>query len=329
MGETTQKVRSQDLTPTFPQRFPSPLLSDRKPANRTACVFLLLPVFQNTDTGFCGKLELTHQEEPFPACCLFVLLGETMKKLALPFFLAGVFNLAASALFLLLCPTGAVGQPPSRVEERQAERGRMVEQQIASRGVTSEAVLKALRAVPRHLFVPEDQRRYAYLDCPLPIGYGQTISQPFIVAYMTEVLDLEPGDKALEIGTGSGYQAAVLARMGAKVFTVEIIEALGEQAMERLRETGCNSVNVRIGDGYYGWEEHAPFDAIIVTAAAGHVPPPLLKQLKPGGTMVIPIGSPYQIQTLMKVIKSESGELSTRSLMPVSFVPMTGRVLEK
>ena len=288
-----------------------------------------MPVFQFTDAGFCGKLELTYLAEPFPGFSLFVLLGETMKKPALPFFLAGAFILASPVLLLLSSPTGAVGQHPSRVEERQAERDRMVEQQIASRGVTSEAVLEALRTVPRHLFVPEDQRRFAYLDCPLPIGHGQTISQPFIVAYMTEVLDLEPGDKVLEIGTGSGYQAAILARMKAKVYTVEIIEALGEPAKERLREPGCDGVNVRIGDGYYGWEEHAPFDAIIVTAAAGHVPPLLLKQLKPGGTMVIPVGSPYQIQTLMKVIKSKSGELSTRSLMPVSFVPMTGQALEK
>ncbi|MBN2720990.1 MAG: protein-L-isoaspartate(D-aspartate) O-methyltransferase [Proteobacteria bacterium] len=251
-----------------------------------------------------------------------------MKKSVLLVLLSGVFLLAFCAFYLPFSPA-ETGQPPSEVNHRQAERDRMVEQQITSREVASPSVLEAMRTVARHLFVPEDQRRYAYFDCPLPIGHGQTISQPFIVAYMTEALDLKPGDRVLEIGTGSGYQAAVLARMKAKVYTVEIIQALGEPARERLRELGFDDVNIRIGDGYYGWEEFAPFDAIIVTAAAGHVPPPLLKQLRPGGTMVIPVGSPYQIQTLMKVMKSESGELSTRSLIPVSFVPMTGQALEK
>ena len=252
-----------------------------------------------------------------------------MKKLTLIAFLSGIF------LFPLLPTRIFPGQPDAaarsslRFEERQADRDRMVEQQIVSRNVRSEAVLGAMRRVPRHLFVPQDQRHYAYQDRPLPIGHGQTISQPYIVAYMTQVLDLEHGDKVLEIGTGSGYQAAVLAEITPKVYTMEIIQALGDQAKERFRELGYGGITFRTGDGYFGWDEYAPFDAIIVTAAAGHVPPPLLKQLKPGGQMVIPIGSPYLIQTLMKVTKSKSGDMLTQSLMPVRFVPMTGKASGK
>ncbi len=252
-----------------------------------------------------------------------------MKKSKLPAFLSGIF---LSCLLLIPdFPSAARAAAVSSVQmtEHRDERLRMVDRQIAARGVRSGKVLDAMRRVPRHLFVPRDQARYAYEDRPLPIGYGQTISQPYIVAFMTEVLDLERGDKVLEIGTGSGYQAAVLSEITPEIYTVEIIDALGGLAAKRLGELGYDQIKVRTGDGYFGWEKYAPYDAIIVTAAAGHVPPPLLKQLKTGGTMVIPIGSPYLIQTLMKVTKSVSGGISTQSLMPVRFVPMTGKVSGK
>lgn len=210
--------------------------------------------------------------------------------------------------------------------ERQEERELMVEQQIARRGVLDEGVLRAMRAVPRHLFIPDQFSLEAYEDHPLPIGYGQTISQPYVVAYMTELLELEAGDRVLEIGTGSGYQAAVLAEITPEVYTVEIIEPLGEQAKLRFEELDYEFVSVKVDDGYYGWEEYAPFDAIIVTAAAGHIPPPLVKQLKPGGRIVIPLGQPYSIQILMLVLKGRDDTVTTRQLMPVRFVPMTGKV---
>ncbi|MBS1271937.1 MAG: Protein-L-isoaspartate O-methyltransferase [Candidatus Marinimicrobia bacterium] len=219
--------------------------------------------------------------------------------------------------------------PPPGFEERVDERNEMVDDQIAVRGVRSDKVLDAMRSVPRHLFVPKSQRSNAYRDRPLPIGHGQTISQPYIVAYMTEILNLSSDDKVLEIGTGSGYQSAVLSEITPHVYTIEIIEALGRQAKERYEKLGYDSIRVKIADGYFGWKEYAPFDAIIVTAAAGHVPPPLLKQLKPDGVMMIPVGSPYLTQTLMKVTKSESGEMRTQNLMPVRFVPMTGEALKE
>lgn len=200
----------------------------------------------------------------------------------------------------------------------------MVAGQIEARGVKKEAVLEAMREVPRHLFVPADQLGAAYADAPLPIGYGQTISQPYVVALMTELLDLKPGDKVLEIGTGSGYQAAVLSELTPCVYTIEIIPELARQAAERLQKLGYRTIEPRQGDGYHGWKEHAPFDAIIVTAAAGHVPPPLIEQLKPGGRIVIPIGGVYETQNLVVVTKDLDGRLRTRSVLPVTFVPMTG-----
>lgn len=198
----------------------------------------------------------------------------------------------------------------------------MVEQQIEKEGVRSPAVLAAMRSVQRHLFIPERMRSYAYSDRPVPIGYGQTISQPYIVAYMTQVIDPKPDFKVLEIGTGSGYQAAILAGLVKAVYTIEIVRPLGQSATERLQQLGYNNVSVKIDDGYHGWKEHAPFDAIVVTAATAYIPPPLLDQLKENGKMIIPVGSPFQTQWLMLVTKKD-GKATTKRLLPVSFVPFT------
>ena len=187
-----------------------------------------------------------------------------------------------------------------------------------------ERVLEALGTVPRHQFVPSEQRPYAYQNRPLPIGYGQTISQPYIVAIMTDLLNPQPDDVVFELGTGSGYQAAVLAELVEQVYTMEIVEPLAERARETLQELGYRNVTVRAGDGYYGWEEHAPFDGIVVTAAGDHVPPPLVQQLKPGGRMVIPVGSRFFTQQLILVEKQEDGTVRSREILPVSFVPLTG-----
>jgi protein-L-isoaspartate(D-aspartate) O-methyltransferase len=192
---------------------------------------------------------------------------------------------------------------------------------IELRGVSDSATLAALRSVPRHEFVPPQNRRRAYGDFPIPIGHGQTISQPYIVAFMTEILQPKPGMKVLEVGTGSGYQAAVLAEIGCAVHTVEIFQVLADSARERLDRLGF-TVQSRHGDGHHGWPESAPFDAIIVTAAAGYIPPELVRQLKPDGSMVIPVGSVYGIQNLILVNKSLDNTISTRNLMPVRFVPM-------
>ena len=185
-------------------------------------------------------------------------------------------------------------------------------------------VMIAMGKVPRHEFVPVIQRPQAYANRPLPIGYGQTISQPYIVALMSDLIKPQADDRVLEIGTGSGYQAAMLAELTGQVYSIEIIEALGKQAAGRLSQLGYDTVTVRIGDGYYGWEEHAPFDAIVVTAAASHVPPPLVAQLKPGGRMIIPIGSRFLTQQLVLIEKQPGGQLVTRQILPVIFVPLTG-----
>jgi protein-L-isoaspartate(D-aspartate) O-methyltransferase len=200
-------------------------------------------------------------------------------------------------------------------------RYKMVDRQIAARGIEDEKVLIAMRDVPRHLFVPEGRRSSAYGDFPLPIGYGQTISQPYIVALMTELLEPEKDDIALEVGTGSGYQAAVLSQIVKKVYTIEIVPPLGNAAEKRLREVEYKNITVRVGDGYYGWEEHAPFDCIIVTAASDHIPPPLIKQLKKGGKMAIPVGHPFRVQNLMLLEKSEEGEIQMKNVLAVRFVP--------
>ncbi|MDP2207450.1 MAG: protein-L-isoaspartate(D-aspartate) O-methyltransferase [Bacteroidota bacterium] len=199
-------------------------------------------------------------------------------------------------------------------------RNDMVKFQIEDRGVKDKYVLDAMRAVFRHELVPASHISQAYNDHPVPIGYGQTISQPYIVALMTELADIKPGMKALEIGTGSGYQAAVLAEIIDSVYTIEIIKELGTSAADKLKKLGYKKVQVKIADGYYGWKESAPFDAIIVTAAAEHIPPPLIEQLKEGGKMIIPVGHPFQVQNLMLVEKKE-GKIKTKNILPVRFVP--------
>ena len=187
-----------------------------------------------------------------------------------------------------------------------------------------DSVLAAMRHVPRHEFVPEDVRAAAYENRPLPIGYGQTISQPYIVALMTDLARPRKDHVVLEIGTGSGYQAAVLSPLVSNVFSIEIVEPLASRAAERLKALGFANVTVRPGDGYHGWPEHAPFDSIVVTAAASHVPPPLIAQLKPGGRMVIPVGGGFALQHLMLIEKDAQGRVHSRSLLPVRFVPLTG-----
>jgi len=239
---------------------------------------------------------------------------------------------AAFAAMLYSVSTAIVATGP--VEDPYgAARQAMLEEIAADVRLTSEAlntetldprVLEAMATVPRHELVPDELRGVAYENRPLPIGHGQTISQPYIVAIMTELLKFGPGQRALEIGTGSGYQAAILGELGGEVYTIEIIEELGEQARRNLERLDYRNIEVRIGDGYYGWEEQAPFDAIVVTAAASHVPPPLIRQLKNGGRMVIPVGSRFMVQQLLLVEKDKTGKVTTRQILPVRFVPLTG-----
>ena len=233
---------------------------------------------------------------------------------------------------VLVCSLIAFADTPLAQDDRANEREEMIavireHAQWAPDAVEGReidpGVLEAMRTTPRHAFVPSDYRLLAYYDRPLPIGFGQTISQPFIVALMTDLLNVEPGDNVLEIGTGSGYQAAVLSALVGEVFTIEIVPQLGEAAAARLRQLDFSNVRTRIGDGYYGWPEEAPFDAIVVTAAAFQIPPPLIEQLKPGGRMVIPVGGPYATQQLMLVEKNVDGSVTTRQLLPVRFVPFT------
>ena len=188
-----------------------------------------------------------------------------------------------------------------------------------------ERVMRTIGMVGRHRFVSADLQSRAYENRPLPIGYGQTISQPYIVALMTDLLELEAGDVVLEIGTGSGYQAAILSRLVRQVYSIEIIPELAKSASKRLSRLGFDNVEVQNKDGYYGWQEHAPFDAIIVTAAISHIPPPLVRQLKPGGVLMIPVGPVFQVQQLSLVNKDPEGELTTRQILPVRFVPFTGK----
>jgi len=200
----------------------------------------------------------------------------------------------------------------------------MVRDQIQREGISDPRVLQAMRDVPRHLFVPEEYRSRAYEPRPLPIGEGQTISQPYIVAFMTGILRLKPSDRVLEVGTGSGYQAAIASKIAREVYSVEIIESLSARSRKTLSELGFRNVSVRHGDGYYGWEEKAPFDAIIVTCAGGHIPPPLLRQLKNGGRMVMPVGGPFLTQNLVFIEKGPDGSVSQRNVLPVAFVRLLG-----
>ncbi|MCG8307307.1 MAG: protein-L-isoaspartate(D-aspartate) O-methyltransferase [Cytophagales bacterium] len=207
-------------------------------------------------------------------------------------------------------------------DEYAGLRHRMVERQIKARGVRDQKVLEAMMTVPRHLFVPKEHRSSAYQDRPLPIGHGQTISQPYIVGFMTEAVAPDHGDKVLEIGTGSGYQAAVLAEIVKEVYTLEIIRELGSTAKERLNILGYTNINAKVSDGYHGWVEHGPFDAIVVTAAAKEIPQPLIDQLAEGGTMIIPVGPQFSVQNLVLVNKS-NGAIKTKKLLAVRFVPFT------
>jgi protein-L-isoaspartate(D-aspartate) O-methyltransferase len=217
--------------------------------------------------------------------------------------------------------------PPARDPYAEARQGMLDE--IRLMGVQDENILRIMAAVPRHEFVPEEFLSQAYENHPLPIGYGQTISQPYIVAWMTELLELQPGEKVLEIGTGSGYQAAVLAELDdVQVYTIEIVPALAESAASLLQELGYTNIHTKQADGYYGWDEYAPFDAIIVTAAPDHLPAPLANQLTPGGRLVIPLGPPGWIQTLWKFVQ-EDGELKAYNLGGVTFVPFTGPGVEE
>ena len=208
------------------------------------------------------------------------------------------------------------------MESEQLLRERMVREQIEARGVKNHRVLEAMRKVPRHLFIPEANRNMAYEDTPVPIGEGQTISQPYIVAYMTDALKIKPTDRVLEVGTGSGYQAAILGELAAEVYTIEVLPDLAERAAALLAELGYRNVHVRVGDGYLGWPEEAPFDAIILTAAPPEIPEPLLQQLAEGGRLIAPVGVDFQQLVL---IRKKEGRFTRENLLPVRFVPMTGR----
>ncbi len=233
-------------------------------------------------------------------------------------------TLGASGLLLLAaCARSSRSGDPSQDSTRAAERLAMVAAQVESRGLRDPHVLAALRAVPRHEFVPEHLQGQAYDDGPLPIGAGQTISQPYIVALMTEAVGLQPGERVLDVGTGSGYQAAVLAHITPHVFSIEIVAELAQSARERLARLGCG-VQVRTGDGWAGWPEHAPFDAIILAAAPERVPPALLQQLAPGGRLCLPIGGVNEAQELLVYTREPDGSFSERRLGAVRFVPMTG-----
>jgi protein-L-isoaspartate(D-aspartate) O-methyltransferase len=227
---------------------------------------------------------------------------------------------------VLLCLAVALAscKPPVKAgRDFAVERERMVQQQIVMRGVTAPRLLAALRKVPRDAFVPEPVRDLSYADQPLPIGFDQTISQPYIVAVMTEKLDPKPTDRILEIGTGSGYQAAILGELAAEVYTIEIVAPLGKRAEATLQRLGYKNIHVKIGDGYQGWPEHAPYDAVIVTCAPEKVPRPLVEQTREGGRIIIPVGPPDD-QQLYLLEKSE-GRLKQRAILPVRFVPMTGK----
>lgn len=247
--------------------------------------------------------------------------------------LAGILILMVGIVGLLIWAIFRKGvlQPDDRFSQGLFEQARdqMVEDTIERRGVKDYAVLRAMRSVPRHKFVPAEYLDQAYDDHPLPIGYGQTISQPYIVAWMTELLELQPGEKVLEIGTGSGYQAAVLAEMGSiEVYSIEIVPELASSAAQRLQTLGYDNLNLKQADGYYGWSDQAPFDAVLVTAAPDHLPAPLVEQLSEGGRLVIPIGPPGGFQSLWKFVKT-GNDLKAFNLGSVAFVPFTGEGVQQ
>jgi len=233
------------------------------------------------------------------------------------------------AVMLLLLSAGlqAATFPPDSPAQRGA-REQLIRQHIEKQGISDQTVLSAMRSVPRHFFVPENLVSRAYVDRPLPIGEGQTISQPYIVALMTASLHLTAEDRVLEVGTGSGYQAAILAKIAGEVYTVEIKEKLYRQAADRLSALQLPNVHCRLGDGYFGWPEAAPFDAIMITAAVDHIPPPLLKQLKNGGRLILPLGNPFSYQNLVLATKQDN-DVSVRQITGVLFVPLTGYAIDK
>ncbi len=231
---------------------------------------------------------------------------------------SGAVRCLLLAFLLLPACSDASPQPSDFAAQREA----MVAQQIEARGVADPATLAAMRTVPRHEFVPAELRDEAYADCPLPIGHGQTISQPYVVAFMTEAIRPQPGERILEVGSGSGYQAAILARMGADVFTVEIVEPLAAMARENLERLDFKNARVFHGDGYRGWPEHAPYDAIVVTCAPDKIPPDLVAQLRDGGRMIIPVGSGFSQELIL--LRKHGDQVQQQSVLPVRFVPMTG-----
>lgn len=234
-----------------------------------------------------------------------------------------IFRRSAGCLFLAVLLLADVSRAGPEDSYHTARLG-MVKEQIAGEGIADSRVLQAMREVPRHRFVPAQYRHLAYIPRPLPIGEGQTISQPYIVGFMTEILRLRDTDRVLEVGTGSGYQAAVAAKIAAEVYSVEIFEVLADRSRRVLDELKFSNVYTRQGDGYYGWEEKAPFDAIIVTCAGGHIPPPLLRQLKPGGRMIMPVGGPFMTQNLVFLEKQADGSVSQKNVLPVAFVRLLG-----
>jgi protein-L-isoaspartate(D-aspartate) O-methyltransferase len=227
-------------------------------------------------------------------------------------------------VLLILSILAGSGTSAGPADPYAAARLAMVRDQVQAAGISDTRVLQAMSEVPRHLFVPAEYVSRAYAPRPLPIGEGQTISQPYIVGFMTQILRLKPSDRVLEVGTGSGYQAAVASKAAAEVFTVEIFESLAGKSRATLAGLGYGNVSVRHGDGYYGWEEKAPFDAIIVTCAGGHIPPPLLRQLKSGGRMVMPVGGPFLTQNLVFIEKGPDGSITQRNVLPVAFVRLLG-----
>ena len=238
--------------------------------------------------------------------------------------------IAYLAVFVLSLgwPTLAAAQNYEELREdlvEEIKRNVIETRNYIGKRMLHERVMNVIGKVPRHKFVPDEYRKYAYNNRPLPIGFGQTISQPYIVALMTDLLELEAGDIVLEVGSGSGYQAAVLAELVEQVYSIEIIEELSQQARLRLRKLAYGNIEVRLGDGYYGWPDKAPFDAIIVTAAASHIPAPLVEQIRPGGVMMIPVGNQFQVQHLTMVSKDLTGKVTTRQVLPVRFVPLTGK----